>query len=97
MSNATTATKPQNTPPQTQNAARKKHAPQKLSNDAIKKLELEYFKKRRELEKEERKTLREEHATHIAEGKKLIKTLRKRYAMTDDKIAKKLGLKTVSL
>lgn len=96
MSNATTATKPQNAQPQTQNAALKKPAPQKLSNEAIKKLELEYFKKRRELEKEERKALREEQTTHIAEGKTLIKTLRKRYAMTDEQIAKRLGMKARS-
>jgi DNA-binding transcriptional regulator YiaG len=92
MSNSSATTKPQEQ--KTQTIVGKQRASQKLSSEAIKKLELEYFKKRRALEKEERKALREEHTTHIAEGKKIIKTLRKQYAMTDEQIAKRLGITT---
>jgi len=73
-------------------AQRKRRAKRELTSDAIKKLELEYFKKRRELEKQERKALRETRAKDVAEGKKLVTMLRKRYSMTDEQIVKRLGL-----
>tara|TARA_R110002074_G_scaffold346619_2_gene516980 strand:+ start:7290 stop:7607 length:318 start_codon:yes stop_codon:yes gene_type:complete len=65
----------------------------KLGSDAIKALEIEYFKKRRELERAERAAMRTNRAKHIAEGKKFVTVLRKRYAMTDEQIVKRLGLK----
>ena len=77
----------------TQAKIEKTRTPRKLSNDAIRKLELEYFKKRRQMEREERKAQQESRGTDIAEGKKLVRTLRKRYAMTDEQIVKRFGLK----
>ncbi|MDO8864146.1 hypothetical protein Q6D67_20885 [Haliea sp. E1-2-M8] len=65
----------------------------KLSNDAIKKLELEYFKKRRELEREQRIKARAGKAEKLAEAKKIITQLRKDYGMADAQIVKRLGVK----
>lgn len=77
----------------TQAKIEKTRAPRKLSNEAIRKLELEYFKKRRELEREHKIQARAGKAEKLALAKKSVAELRKRFAMTDDQIVKRLGLK----
>lgn len=79
-----------------QKAEAKPGAQKKLSSDAIKKLELEYFKRRRELEREERKARQVALSKDIAESKKLVQKLRKHYAMTDEQIVKRFGLKLIA-
>lgn len=79
--------------PQRKKVQSKPRAKRQLTSDAIKKLELEYFKKRKELERQERKALQAMRAKDVAEGKKLVGRLRKQYAMTDEQITKRLGIK----
>ena len=82
-----------NTATQKQAQVKKARVPRKLSNEAIKKLEIEYFKKRRELEREHKIKARAGKADKLAEAKKLVTQLRKDYAMADAQIIKRLGLK----
>ena len=64
----------------------------KLSSDAIKKLEIEYFKKRRELEREVRVKASASRADKLITAKKLVTQMRKDYAMKDAQIAKRIDL-----
>ena len=67
------------------------------SVDPIKALDAEYKKKRRELEREGKKSARAEKTATIHSGRGIVSDLRRRHKMTDEQIAKRLGLKSTAL
>lgn len=65
---------------------------QQSHDEALARLQLEYMSKRREIERERKKAERVEREKTVAEGRKLVATLRRQYSLSDARIAKRLGL-----